>query len=73
MEKIKIILVDDHQLVRDGIKALLTGIPDIAIIGEASGAGELMKELENLKPDLLIMDISLPEISGIELTKRICQ
>ena len=72
MEKIKIILVDDHQLVRDGIKALLTGLPDIAIIGEASGAGELLKELETLKPDLLIMDISLPEISGIELTKRIC-
>jgi two-component system response regulator NreC len=72
MEKIKIILVDDHQLVRDGIKALLTGIPDIAIIGEASGAGELFRELENLKPDLLIMDISLPEISGIEITKKIC-
>jgi two-component system response regulator NreC len=72
MEKIRIILVDDHQLVRDGIKALLTGIPDIAIIGEASGAGELFGELEHLKPDLLIMDISLPEISGIEITKKIC-
>jgi len=72
MEKIKIILVDDHQLVRDGIKALLTGVPDIEIIGEASCSGELFSELENLKPDLLIMDISLPEISGIELTKKIC-
>ncbi len=72
MEKIRIILVDDHQLVRDGIKALLTGIPDIEIIGEASGAGELFMELENLKPDLLIMDISLPGISGIEITKKIC-
>lgn len=72
MEKIKIILIDDHQLIRDGIKALLTGIPDIAIIGEASGATELFGVLENLKPDLLIMDISLPEISGIEITKKIC-
>jgi len=72
MEKIKIILVDDHQLVRDGIKALLRGIPDISIIGEASGAVELYTELEQLKPDLLIMDISLPEISGIEITKKIC-
>jgi DNA-binding NarL/FixJ family response regulator len=72
MEKIKLILVDDHKLVRDGIKALLTGIPDIDIIGEASGAAELFSELQNLKPDLLIMDISLPEISGIELTKKIC-
>jgi two-component system response regulator NreC len=72
MEKIRIILVDDHQLVRDGIKALLTGIPDISIIGEASGGGELFRELETLKPDLLIMDISLPEISGIEITRKIC-
>ena len=72
MEKIRIILVDDHQLVRDGIKALLTGITDIDIIGEASDAEELFRELENLKPNLLIMDISLPGISGIEITKRIC-
>jgi DNA-binding NarL/FixJ family response regulator len=72
MEKIKIILVDDHQLVRDGIKALLTGITDIEVIGEASGATELFGKLENIKPDLLIMDISLPEISGIEITKKIC-
>ncbi|MCX6247116.1 MAG: response regulator transcription factor [Bacteroidetes bacterium] len=72
MKKIKIILVDDHQLVRDGIKALLTGVPDIAIIGEASGSEELNKKLETLNPDLLIMDISLPGISGIEITRQIC-
>lgn len=71
MEKIRIILVDDHKLVRDGIKALLTGIPDISIIGEAGDANELFTQLETLKPDLLIMDISLPEISGIEITKKI--
>ena len=72
MEKIKIILVDDHQLVRDGIKSLLTNVPDISIIGEASGAAELFKELESLTPDLLIMDISLPDVSGIEITRRLC-
>jgi two-component system response regulator NreC len=72
MEKIKIILVDDHQLVRDGIKALLTGVPDITIIGEAADASELFRELTTLQPDLLIMDISLPDISGIEITKKIC-
>jgi DNA-binding NarL/FixJ family response regulator len=70
--KIKIILVDDHQLVRDGIKALLGSSPEIDIIGEAADANELFRELKNLKPDILIMDISLPEISGIEITKRIC-
>jgi DNA-binding NarL/FixJ family response regulator len=71
MEKIKIILVDDHKLVRDGIKALLSGVPDIDIIGEAGAATELFIALETLKPDLLIMDISLPGISGIEITKKI--
>jgi DNA-binding NarL/FixJ family response regulator len=72
MEKIKIILVDDHQLVRDGIKALLGGIPEISIIGEAADGNELLAKLETLKPDLLIMDISLPGISGIELTRKVC-
>jgi DNA-binding NarL/FixJ family response regulator len=72
MKKIKIILVDDHQLVRDGIKSLLGGTTDIEIIGEASDGKELFRQLSTLKPDLLIMDISLPDISGIEITKKIC-
>jgi len=72
MEKIKIILVDDHQLVRDGIKALLSGNDDIGIIGEASDGKELFTKLETLHPDILIMDISLPGMSGIEITKKIC-
>jgi len=72
MEKISIFLVDDHQLVRDGIKALLTGTSDIEIIGEAADSTELFEKLAVFKPDLLIMDISLPGISGIEITKKIC-
>jgi DNA-binding NarL/FixJ family response regulator len=72
MEKMKIILVDDHMLVRDGIKALLSGNDDIMIIGEASDDIELFKKLETLQPDILIMDISLPGMSGIEITKKIC-
>ena len=72
MKKIKLILVDDHQLVRDGIKALLHGTEDIEIIGEASCGKELFELLKTQKPDLLIIDISLPEISGIEITRKIC-
>jgi DNA-binding NarL/FixJ family response regulator len=71
MKKTRIILIDDHQLVRDGIKALLTGIPDISIVGEASGSEELFDKMETLKPDLLIMDISLPGLSGIEITRKV--
>jgi DNA-binding NarL/FixJ family response regulator len=72
MGKIKIMLVDDHQLVRDGIKALLSGIDDIEIVGEASDGKELFVKLTSVQPDLLILDISLPEISGIEITRMIC-
>ena len=73
MGKIKIIIVDDHQLVRDGIKSLLGGINDIEIIGEASDSKELFEKLISVRPDMLIMDISLPGISGIEITKMICE
>ncbi len=72
MEKIKIILVDDHHLIRDGIRALLSGINDIEIVGEAEHAAGLFRVLSEVIPDLLIMDISLPGLSGIEITKRIC-
>jgi len=71
MEKIKIILVDDHQIVRDGIKALLTEIPDLAVIGEASDATELASKLLVLKPDIIILDISMPGMSGIEITRKL--
>ncbi|MFH1160350.1 MAG: response regulator transcription factor [bacterium] len=69
MEKIQIFLVDDHQLVRDGIQALLSGIPDIVIIGEANNGQELMDKIRQCEPDIILMDISLPDLSGIELTK----
>ncbi|MCK9617395.1 MAG: response regulator transcription factor [Lentimicrobiaceae bacterium] len=71
MEKIKIILVDDHQIVRDGIKALLTGVPDLEVIGEASDAVELAELLKYKKPDILLLDISLPGMSGIEITRNL--
>lgn len=71
MEKIKIILVDDHQIVRDGIKSLLAGAKEIDIIGEASEGNELLNLLKTKKPDVLVMDISMPGMSGIELTKAV--
>ncbi len=71
MTNIKIMLVDDHQIVRDGIKSLLESLDNVQIIGEASSAPELLLLLENYKPDIVITDISMPEMSGIELTKII--
>ncbi len=63
----KVMLVDDHTIVRDGIKALLTDQDDISIIGEASNGRDLLSLLKVHKPDILLLDISLPDYSGIEL------
>ncbi|MDP4282293.1 MAG: response regulator transcription factor [Bacteroidota bacterium] len=68
---IRVFLVDDHELVRDGLKALLTGIPDIQITGEASSGQELFSKIITEQPDILVLDISLPDMSGIEITRRI--
>ncbi len=72
-EQIKIILVDDHQLVRDGIHALLNITPDVCVVGEASNGDELLVLLQTMKPHIVIMDISLPGKSGIELTALLHQ
>lgn len=71
MPNIKIMLVDDHQIVRDGIKALLESLDNVQVIGEASNANELLEKLSISKPDIIVTDISMPDISGIELTKII--
>ncbi len=71
MNPIKIILTDDHQLFRDGIKSLLEDTTDIIVIGEASNEQELTGILNKELPDIIILDITLPCTSGIEITKKI--
>lgn len=71
MSKIKIIMVDDHQIVRDGIKALIIDDENIEIIGEASNSNELFDLLQDNTPDIILLDISLPDTSGIEIAKQI--
>lgn len=71
MQKIKIVLVDDHHIVRDGIKSILQKEEDIEVIAEASDYTELISKLESYKPDIILMDISLPGKSGIEITKEL--
>ena len=69
MKTIKIILVDDHQIVRDGIKSLLSKNEKIKIIGEAASGYELFKLLNEHTPDIILLDIALPNMSGIEVSK----
>ncbi len=71
MEKIKIVLIDDHNIVRDGLKILLMNLPDIEVIGEAANDTELFELLCESKPDILLMDIALPDMSGIAITEKI--
>lgn len=69
MSKINIILVDDHQIVRDGIKALVANNSEIEIIGEAKDSDELFCLLKIQIPDIILLDIALPTLSGIEISK----
>jgi len=68
---VKIMLVDDHSLVRDGIKALLEEEPNFKVAYEASNGQEALDMIEGIEPDLFIIDIRMPEMNGIELTKRL--
>jgi DNA-binding NarL/FixJ family response regulator len=71
MSKIKVALIDDHQIVRDGIKSLLVEDSEIEVITESANASHFMEAIVCQQPNVAIVDISLPGISGIELTKKL--
>ncbi len=70
-EKIKVILADDHSVVRKGIKMLISGDESIEIMGEAASGTEALQMVKRLDPNIIITDISMPGMSGIELTEKI--
>jgi len=70
MEKIRIIIADDHQLFRNGLKILLNAFPDFEVTGEASNGEEFLKILRNTKAEIALMDINMPEMDGIEATRK---
>ena len=71
MTDVKILLVDDHAMFRAGIKALLEVEHGLEVVGEASSGDEAVDECRALKPDVVIMDLSMPESNGLEATRRI--
>jgi two-component system, NarL family, response regulator DevR len=71
--KIRILIVDDHVLVRMGLVTLISDRPDMEVAGEASSAVEALREVERLKPDVVLMDIRMPGEGGIVATQQICQ
>ncbi len=73
MSKISILLVDDHAVVREGVRMLLTSQPDIDVIGEASGSKEGRAKAEELGPDIVLIDISMPDGNGAKVAQELQQ
>ena len=68
---IRVLLTDDHAIVRKGVRALLATEPDIEIVGEASNGAEAVTQAEALCPDVILMDLMMPKLDGIEATRQI--
>ena len=70
-DAIRILLADDHPLFRDGLKALLASVGDAEVVGEAASGTEVVERTLELQPDVVVMDLHMPELNGIDATRRI--
>src|SRR5258708_3412513 len=71
MQKINVLLAEDHTIVRQGFRLLLEGEPDIAVVGEAETGRQAVQLVRKLRPDVVVMDIAMPQLNGLEATRQI--
>jgi len=71
-KKILVLLADDHTIVRRGVRMLIDSQADMEVVGEASNGREAIEQARRLQPDIVVMDVSMPELNGIEGTRQIC-
>jgi two-component system response regulator NreC len=72
-QSLKILLADDHTIVRQGLKLILSAQPDLEVVGEAANGREAVELVQKLKPDVVLMDVAMPELNGIEATRRMME
>jgi two-component system, NarL family, response regulator NreC len=70
---IRILITDDHGVIRAGLRALLSGLPEIEVVGEAVDGRDTLRKAVELNPDIVIMDLSMPEMGGVEATAQLAQ
>ena len=73
MDQIRVLLVDDHKIIRDGLRALLEKQTGITVIADAADGRAAVRLAEELKPDVIVMDVSMPDLNGIEATRQITE
>lgn len=71
MTELKILIADDHELMRRGVRSLLESENNLKVVGEASNGQELMKKAQESKPDVIVLDIAMPLLNGLEATRRL--
>lgn len=73
MEKIRVLLIDDHTIVRESLRVLLETQADMIVVGEAKNGQQALDEFERIKPDILLLDLVLPDMCGVDVIKRLRQ